>query len=203
MSGSLLRNPSGLEWKTDFNIENPPNGATPEKLIRSIATKIHYTSTAPSSSQPGKRPATVEMTFIHGDSQERRTTSMHLLSGATVEPSLEELVNSVTNSVVNLPFPKYQRASQRRLTNPRGNSTCSEPARRRTGPCRHTVSLAALGLVIPVPVADATLGPVGNSVCGTVQGAPHNRAPWVGSATRPPGHPPRYGQSRPAVWLRR
>ena len=106
MSGSLSRNPTGLEWKTDFNIENPPNGAAPEKLIRSIATKIHYNTTAPSSSQPGKRPATVEMTFIHGDGQERRTTSTHLLSGTTVEPSLEELVNSVTNSVVNLPFPK-------------------------------------------------------------------------------------------------
>jgi hypothetical protein len=106
MSGSLSRSPTGLEWKTDFNIENPPSSATPEKLIRSIATKISYDSPAPSSSQQGKRPATVEMTFIHGDGQERRTTSTHLLSGATVEPSLEELVNSVTNSVVNLPFPK-------------------------------------------------------------------------------------------------
>jgi hypothetical protein len=106
MSGSLSRNLTGLEWKTDFNIENPPNSATPEKLIRSIATKIEYNSTAPSSSQSDKRPATVEMTFIHGDGQERRTTSTHLLSRTTVEPSLEELVNSVTNSVVNLPFPK-------------------------------------------------------------------------------------------------
>ncbi len=107
MSGSLSRNPTGLEWKTDFNIENPPNSATPEKLIRSIAAKIDYHSTVPSFARPGKKPATVEMTFIHGDGQERRTTSTHLLSGATVEPSLEELVNSVTNSVVNLSFPKF------------------------------------------------------------------------------------------------
>lgn len=107
MSGSLSRNPTGLEWKTDFNIENPPSSATPEKLIRSIATKIDYNSTAPPSTQPDKRPATVEMTFIHGDGQERRTTSTRLLSGATVEPSLAELLNSVTNSVVSLPFPKF------------------------------------------------------------------------------------------------
>lgn len=33
------------------------------------------------------------VTFIHGDNQERRT-------------ALDELVNSVTNSIVNLPFPK-------------------------------------------------------------------------------------------------
>jgi hypothetical protein len=62
MPGSLSRNPTELEWKTDFNIENPPNGATFEKLIRSIATKINYNSTAPSSSQPGKRPANEETT---------------------------------------------------------------------------------------------------------------------------------------------
>lgn len=67
MSGSLSRNPTGLEWRTDFNIENPPSSATPEKLIRSIATKINYHSTAPSFAQSDKRPATVEMTFIHGD----------------------------------------------------------------------------------------------------------------------------------------
>ena len=107
MSGSLSRNPTGLEWRTDFDIENPPNSATPEKLIRSIAAKINYNSTASSFAQSDKRPATVEMTFIHGDGQERRTTSTHLLSRTTVEPSLEELVNSVTNSVVNLPFPKF------------------------------------------------------------------------------------------------
>ncbi|MGB8963786.1 MAG: hypothetical protein WCC38_17750 [Pseudonocardiaceae bacterium] len=107
MSGSLSRNPTGLEWKTDFNIENPPSNATPDKLIRSIATKINYHSSASSSAQPAKRPATVEMTFINGDGQERRTTSTHLLSGATVEPSLEELLGSVTNSVVNLQFPKF------------------------------------------------------------------------------------------------
>jgi hypothetical protein len=107
MPGSLSRNPTGLEWKTDFNIDNPPNGVTPAKLIRSIAAKIDYNSTASPSTQSSKRPATVEMTFIHGDGQERRTVSTHLLSGVTVEPSLEELVNSVTNSVVNLPFPKF------------------------------------------------------------------------------------------------
>jgi hypothetical protein len=107
MPGSLSRNLTGLEWKTDFNIENPPSSATPEKLIRSIATKIDYNSTTPYFVQSGKRPATVEMTFIHGDGRERRMTSTHLLSGNTVEPSLEELVNSVTNSVVNLPFPKF------------------------------------------------------------------------------------------------
>ncbi len=112
MSGNLSRNPMGLEWKADFSIENPSSGATPERLIRSIATKIDYNSTAPSLAQSSlaqssKRPATVEMTFIHGDGQERRTTSTHLLSRATVEPSLEELLNSVTNSVVSLPFPKF------------------------------------------------------------------------------------------------
>jgi hypothetical protein len=106
MPGSLSRNPTGLEWKTDFNIENPPSSATPEKLIRSIAAKINYDSTAPPFSKSGKQPATVEMIFIHSDGQERRTTSTHLLSGATVEPSLEDLVNSATNSVVSLQFPK-------------------------------------------------------------------------------------------------
>ena len=44
---------------------------------------------------------------MHGDGQERRTASTHPLSGTTVEPSLEELLNSVTDSVVSLPFPKF------------------------------------------------------------------------------------------------